>query len=140
MKPRVLFLCTGNSARSQMAEALLRDLAGDQFEALSAGVAPAGLNPLAVEVMREVGIDISRQRSKDVAEFAGQHIDCVVTVCDHARQVCPAFPAPRSLHWSLPDPAAFAGSREDQLAFFRFIRDELEQKISESFITAGTLD
>jgi arsenate reductase (thioredoxin) len=123
-----------------MAEALLRDLAGDQYDVVSAGVAPAGLNPFAVEVMKEIGIDISRQRSKDIAEFAGQSIGCVVTVCDHARQLCPSFPAAESLHWNLPDPAAFTGSREDRLAFFRFIRDELEQKISESFVTAGTFD
>jgi len=123
-----------------MAEALLRDLAGDQYDVVSAGVAPAGLNPLAVEAMKEIGIDISHQRSKDVVEFAGQQIDCVVTVCDHARQLCPSLPAARSLHWNLPDPAAFTGSREDQLAFFRFIRDELEQKISESFVPAGTFD
>ena len=140
MKRRVLFLCTGNSARSQMAEALLRDLAGDQFEALSAGVAPTSLNPLAVEVMKEIGIDISGQRSKDVAEFLGQKMDCVVTVCDHARQVCPVFPAEQCLHWSLPDPAAFLGSRDDQLGFFRFVRDELEQKIAESFVSSSALD
>ena len=90
MKPKVLFLCTGNSARSQMAEGLLRNLT-DQYEALSAGVAPKGLNPLAVEAMREIGIDISKHQSKDVKDFLGQTIQYVITVCDNAKQRCPIF-------------------------------------------------
>src|SRR6266576_614794 len=88
-KPKVLFLCTGNSARSQMAEGYLRHVAGDEFEPLSAGVEPKELNPLAVEAMREIGIDISQQKSKDVIGFLGQYIPYVVTVCDNAKQRCP---------------------------------------------------
>jgi arsenate reductase len=110
MKVKVLFLCTGNSARSQMAEGYLRHVAGGQFDALSAGIEPKGLNPFAVEAMREIGIDISRQRSKDVVSLLGQHIPYVVTVCDNARERCPIFPRTyRFLHWSLDDPAAAQG-------------------------------
>ncbi len=95
-KPKVLFLCTGNSARSQMAEGYIRHVAGDQFEALSAGIEPKGLNPLAVEAMSEIGIDISNQKSKDVVSFLGQYIPYIVTVCDNARERAPSFPAPTS--------------------------------------------
>ena len=91
-KPKVLFLCTGNSARSQMAEGYLRHVAGDEFEPLSAGIEPKGLNPLAVEAMNEIGIDISHQNSKDVVSFLGQYIPYIVTVCDNARERCPIFP------------------------------------------------
>src|ERR1700743_2293027 len=98
-KPRILFLCPGNSARGQRAEGYLREAAGDRFEAMSAGIEPKGLNPLAVEAMREIGIDISGQESKEVAKLQGIHIACVVTVCDNAREHCPVFPtAVRSLH------------------------------------------
>lgn len=122
MKKRVLILCTGNSARSQMAEGLLRHLAGDRFEVFSAGTRPAGLHPLPVEVLREVGIDISDHRSKSVDEFAGQPFDCVITVCDNARESCPVFPgAGRLIHHSFPDPAAYTGCR--QSAAFRQVRD-----------------
>ncbi len=122
MKKRVLILCTGNSARSQMAEGLLRHLAGDRFEVFSAGTRPAGLHPLSVEVLREVGIDISDHRSKSVDEFAGQPFDCVITVCDNARESCPVFPgAGRLIHHSFPDPAAYTGCR--QSAAFRQVRD-----------------
>ena len=110
MTPRVLFLCTGNSARSQMAEGLPRHLAGDQFEALSAGINPVGLNPLAVEVMREIGVDISHQHSKDVRELLGTAIPYVVTACDNAKEHCPIFPGTyKYMHWSLEDPAAVQG-------------------------------
>ena len=122
MKKRVLILCTGNSARSQMAEGLLRHLAGDRFEVFSAGTRPAGLHPLSVEVLREVGIDISDHRSKSVDEFAGQPFDCVITVCENARESCPVFPgAGRLIHHSFPDPAAYTGCR--QSAAFRQVRD-----------------
>ncbi len=135
MKTKVLFLCTGNSARSQMAEGHLRHAAGDRYEVLSAGIQPKGLNPLAVEAMREIGVDISRQRSKDVREFLGQTISVVVTVCDNAREHCPVFPgACRSLHWSFEDPAAAAGSREEQLAVFRRVRDEIRRAIEQEFL------
>jgi arsenate reductase (thioredoxin) len=129
-KRRVLILCTGNSARSQMAEGLLRHMGGTQFEVFSAGTKPAGVNPLAIEAMREVGIDISKQRSKSVGEFAGQEFATVVTVCDNAAEECPIFPgAPQRAHWSLPDPAAVSGTREERLGAFRKVRDELERRI-----------
>ena len=138
MKVKVLFLCTGNSARSQMAEGYLRHAAGDQFEALSAGIEPKGLNPLAVEVMQEIGIDISRQRSKDVVSLLGQHIPYVVTVCDNARERCPIFPRTyKFLHWSFEDPAAAPGSHEDKLTVFRRVRDEISRRIDEEFVSSG---
>ncbi len=134
MKPKVLFLCTGNSARSQMAEGYLRHAAGDRFEALSAGVEPKGLNPLAIAAMREIGIDISQQQSKDAATLLGQHIPYVVTVCDHAKERCPVFPGTwKFLHWSLEDPAAAQGSTEEQLALFRRVRDQLVERIDKEF-------
>lgn len=126
-KQRILILCTGNSARSQMAEGLLRHMAGERFEAFSAGTRPAGLNPKAVQAMAEVGIDISGQRSKSVEEFQGQPFDYVLTVCDNAREACPVFPGTaKRIHWSLDDPAAAQGSDEEQLHAFRKIRDELQ--------------
>jgi arsenate reductase len=129
-KRRVLILCTGNSARSQMAEGLLRHMGGTQFEVFSAGTKPVGVNPLAIEAMREVGIDISKQRSKSVGEFAGQEFATVITVCDNAAEECPIFPgAPQRTHWSLPDPAAVSGTREEKLRAFRKVRDELERRI-----------
>ena len=129
-KLRVLILCTGNSARSQMAEGLLRHLGGTRYEVFSAGTKPAGVNPLAIEAMREVGIDISTQRSKSVAEFAGQEFAAVITVCDNAAEECPIFPgAPQRAHWSLPDPAAVSGTKEEKLGAFRKVREELERRI-----------
>jgi len=134
-KMRVLILCTGNSARSQMAEGLLRHLGGTRYDVFSAGTKPVGVNPLAIEVMREKGIDISKQRSKSVAEFTGQKFATVVTVCDKAAEECPIFPgAPRRPHWSLPDPAAVSGTREEKLGAFRKVRDELERRI-QSFVS-----
>src|ERR687893_1475059 len=104
---RVLILCTGNSARSQMAEGLLRGMAGARFEVESAGTRPTGLRPEAVEAMRERGVDISGQRSKSVDEFAGEAFDYVITVCDNARDNCPVFPgATERIHWGFNDPAA----------------------------------
>src|SRR3974390_1706606 len=126
MKERVLILCTGNSARSQMAEGLLRHDAGERFEVASAGTKPSYVRPEAVAVMREIGIDISAHRSKSVDEFAGQAFDYVVTVCDNARDSCPVFPRGTSrLHWSLEDPAAVQGSEVERLAAFRRIRDQI---------------
>jgi len=123
-RQRVLFLCTGNSARSQMAEGLLRDIAGDRFEVFSAGTRPAGLNPNAVTAMAEIGIDISRYRSKSVDDFAGQQFDLVITVCDNAKESCPIFPGTASrLHHSFVDPAA--ASTDQQLPVFRKVRDEI---------------
>lgn len=117
-KPKVLFLCTGNSARSQMAEGY--HVAGGEFEALSAGIEPKGLNPLAVEAMKEIGIDISQHKSKDVSTFLGQSIPYVITVCDNARERCPIFPRTyKFLHWSFEDPAIAQGTREQKLTVFR---------------------
>lgn len=136
-KQRVLILCTGNSARSQMAEGLLRDMAGDQFEVFSAGVAPSSVRPEAIEVMREEGIDISGQRSKSVDEFSGQEFDYVITVCDNANQECPVFPGKtRRIHWSVEDPAAAKGNDEARLRVFRRVRDELRDRLSKSALTA----
>lgn len=127
---RVLFLCIHNSARSQMAEGLLRNIAPDRYEASSAGLEAGSLRSEAVEVMREIGIDISSQRSKSVDEFAGQPFDLVVTTCDEAREACPLFPgAKRILHWSFPDPAAAPGSREERLRAFRRVRDGLREEV-----------
>lgn len=134
-KPKVLFLCTGNSARSQMAEGYLRHIAGNEFEALSAGIEPKGLNPLAVEAMKEIGIDISQQTSKDVRSFLGQPIPYVITVCDNAKQKCPIFPRTyKFLHWSLEDPAEATGSHEEKLAVFRRVRDEIRQRIDQELL------
>jgi arsenate reductase len=135
MKPKVLFLCTGNSARSQMAEGYLRHAAGDRFEAISAGIEPKGLNPLAVEAMREIGIEISPQTSKDVVSLLGQHVPYVVTVCDNAKERCPIFPGTwKFLHWSLEDPAAAEGTPDERLAVFRRVRDQIIANIDREFV------
>lgn len=126
-KKRVLILCTGNSARSQMAEGLLRHEAGDAFEVESAGTKPGTLRPEAVAAMRELGIDISNQRSKNVEEFEGQEFDYVITVCDNAKESCPIFLGARErLHHSFEDPPpASEGSEDERMAIFRRVRDEL---------------
>jgi arsenate reductase len=130
VKQSVLFLCTGNSCRSQIAEGLLRHLAGDRFDVTSAGTHPVGLNPGAVATMREIGIDISKHRSKSLREFEGQHFDHVITVCDRAKESCPTPSGARSvLHWSFDDPAGATGSEAEQCALFRLVRDEIEQQI-----------
>ncbi|HZP00913.1 MAG TPA: arsenate reductase ArsC [Terriglobia bacterium] len=132
--PRVLFLCTANSCRSQMAEGFLRHLAGDRFEAASAGAQATRVNPDAVRVMKEVGIDISAHRSKDVSEFSGQPFTYVVRVCDKAKETCPIFPgAFRYFDWGLDDPAAAEGTEVERLAVFRRVRDEIEKRVR-SFI------
>ena len=123
---RVLILCTGNSARSQMAEGLLRHDAGDRFEVFSAGTKPGKVRSEAIAVMRELGIDISSQRSKSVDEFNGQSFDYVLTVCDNAKESCPIFPGKTAMiHHSFEDPAALEGSEEERLALFRRVRDEV---------------
>lgn len=125
-KTRILVLCTGNSARSQMGEGLFRDEGGGGYEVSSAGTKPSQVRPEAIAVMREIGIDISGNRSKSVDEFAGQAFDFVVTVCDSARDNCPVFPgATKRIHWSLEDPAAVEGPEDERLAAFRRIRDQL---------------
>lgn len=134
-KPKVLFLCTGNSARSQMAEGYLRYAAGDHFEPLSAGIEPKGVNPLAVEAMNEIGIDISHQKSKDVVSFLGQYIPYVITLCDDAKERCPIFPRTfKFLHWGFDDPAAAKGSHEEKLGVFRRVRNEIAQRIDKELI------
>ena len=126
---RVLVLCTGNSARSQMAEGLLRHDAGDRFEVFSAGVDPAArVRPEAIAVMQELGIDISGHRAKHLDEFAGQKFDYVLTVCDNAKEACPIFPGQTvTIHHCFLDPAAFDGSEEERIALFRRVRDEIRQ-------------
>ena len=135
MKPRVLFLCRGNSARSQMAEGYLRHRAGDHYDVMSAGIAPKGLHPLAVTAMQEIGIDISQQTSKGAISFLGQPIQYVITVCDSAKEQCPIFPGTfKYLHWSFPDPAAVEGSQEEQLATFREARDAIVSRIDQELV------
>lgn len=131
-KPEVLFLCTHNSCRSQMAEGLLRHLAGDKFEAASAGAQATRVNPGAVRVMKEIGIDISAHRSKDVSELLGQRFTYVVRVCDRGKETCPIFPgAFRYFDWGLDDPAAAQGTDDERLAVFRRVRDEIERRVQE---------
>lgn len=137
-RKRVLILCTGNSARSQMAEGLLRHLAGDHFEVASAGVAPTSVRREAVKAMSELGIDIARHRSKSVDEFAGQEFDYVITVCDNANEQCPVFPGKtQRIHWSFDDPAIADGDEESRLAVFRRVRDEILQCL-EVFVGGGS--
>jgi arsenate reductase len=129
MSTKILFVCTGNSARSQMAEGLARWLAAPAVEVASAGTHPAGVNPLAIEAMRERGIDISGQRSKRIEEVPGE-FDYVVTLCDSAAQSCPVLEARyQRLHWSLPDPAAVVGDDGARRRVFREVRDDLEQRL-----------
>jgi arsenate reductase (thioredoxin) len=129
-KIQVLVLCTGNSARSQMAEGLLRHDGGDGFDVVSAGTHPTRLRPEAVAAMREVGIDISDQWSKPVDAFVGREFDYVITVCDSARESCPVFPAKtQRIHWSIEDPAAVEGGDLARLAAFRQARDDLRSRI-----------
>jgi arsenate reductase len=131
---RILVLCTGNSARSQMGEGLFRREGGGGWEVSSAGTHPSAVRPEAIAVMREIGIDISGHRSKPVSEFTGQPFDYVVTVCDHARDHCPVFPAEcERIHWSFEDPAAVAGDEETRLAAFRRVRDQIHERAKEFF-------
>ncbi|HSP61870.1 MAG TPA: arsenate reductase ArsC [Pyrinomonadaceae bacterium] len=132
-RKRVLILCTGNSARSQMAEGLLRHLAGPHFEVFSAGVEPSFVRPQAIEAMNEIGIDISQHRSKSVDEFLDKQLDYVITVCDHASRRCPVFPGTvERIHWSIDDPVV-GGNEEAQLEAFRRARDELQRRL-QSFV------
>ena len=132
MKERVLILCTGNSARSQMAEGLLRHLAGERFEVYSAGTKPSVVNPYAISAMNEVGIDISSHRSKHLSEFLGRPFDYVITVCDNAAETCPIFPGKATrIHWSFPDPAVAQGTEDEKRAVFREVRDSINRRLSE---------
>jgi arsenate reductase len=132
-RTRVLFLCTHNSARSQMAEAFLRTCGDDRYEAFSAGLEPREIDPLTVRVMAERGIDISAQRSKGLAEYLGHvHFGLLITVCDRAERECPVFPGVATrLHWSFADPAATVGSEEERLAAFREVRDAIHVQVRE---------
>lgn len=131
-KQRVLILCTGNSARSQMAEGLLRSMAGDRFDVFSAGTRPSIVRPEAIAAMRDLGIDITSHRSKSVDEFAGLAFDYVITVCDNARESCPVFPAnTKRIHWSFEDPAAVEGEEPVRLAAFRDIRDQITARFQQ---------
>ena len=143
-KKRVLILCSGNSARSQMAEGLLRHDAGERFDVESAGTKPSSVRPEAITAMRELGIDISGQRSKSVTEFDGQHFDYVITVCDNARETCPVFfGAAEKLHHSFEDPPApMVSTDEERMTVFRRVRDELRAYLRNFAETRGaqTLD
>lgn len=130
-RERVIFVCTHNSARSQMAEGLLRSMAGDRFEVLSAGTEATRVRPEAIEVMGEIGVDIGSQASKTLEPFLGEPFDWLITVCDQAREACPTMPGvERQLHWSVDDPSAVEGDEEARLAAFRSARDELGGRIA----------
>ncbi|MFH1874204.1 MAG: arsenate reductase ArsC [Pseudomonadota bacterium] len=129
MKKRVLFLCTGNSCRSQIAEGLLRHLAGNKYEVFSAGINPTVVNPHAIEVMKEIGIDISSYRSKSVDEFKNASFDFVITVCNNAKESCPYFAGSKMIHWNIEDPAVVKFSTDEKYNAFRTARDKLLRKI-----------
>jgi arsenate reductase len=132
MNKRVLILCTGNSARSQMAEGILRHDSGGRFEVASAGTKPSRVRPEAIAAMAEIGIDISGHRSKSVDEFLDRPPDLLITVCDSARETCPVFPAAvERRHWPFEDPAAVEGTDEERLAAFRRVRDQIRARIAE---------
>lgn len=134
---KVLFLCTHNSARSQMAEGLLRHLAGDRFEVYSAGTEATSVRPEAIAAMAEVGIDISEQESKTLEGYLNEPFDYVITVCDAANETCPVFPrARRRLHWSFEDPSKATGAEDERLKTFRFVRDEIRERIETELVAA----
>ena len=135
----VLFICSHNSARSQIAEAFLNNLCGDRYQAKSAGVTASQINPYVVRAMAEIGFDLSKNRSKSLMEFKGQNFDVVVTVCDLTREECPFFPGEIELNKSFPDPAQFKGSDEEVLAQVRILRDEIRRWIEETFCKASSL-
>ena len=135
---RVLFLCTHNSARSQMAEGLLRQLAGDRFEVMSAGTEATHVRPLAIRAMDEIGVDISSQESKTLERYLHEPFDYVITVCDDANEACPFFPgAANRLHWSFEDPSRARGSEEERLAVFRSVRDRIKDRVQAELVEGG---
>ncbi len=137
-RPKVLFLCTHNSARSQMAEGLLRHLAGDRFEAHSAGTEATRVRPEAAAVMDEIGVDVSGQESKTLERYMKKPFDYVITVCDEANEACPFFPgASERLHWSFPDPSKAQGIEEERLEVFRRVRNDIEERIRRELIGTG---
>jgi arsenate reductase len=129
----VLFICTHNSARSQMAEAFLNRLCGDRYEAKSAGITPTQINPYVAKVMAEIGVDLSTHRPKSILEFQGTTFDYVVTVCDAAREACPFFPGEKEIHKSFPDPAEFTGTEAEILEKVRKLRDEIREWVEQTF-------
>jgi len=132
---RILFLCTHNSARSQMAEGLLRHLAGDRFDAFSAGTEATHVRPLAIRAMAELGIDISGQESKTLDRYLGEPFDAVITVCDQAHEACPVFfGATERLHWSFPDPSRATGTEDEQLTVYRAVRDAIRARIEREVV------
>ena len=135
---KVIFLCTGNSARSQMAEGLMNHLSHEEWKVQSAGIFPSYVHPLAIRVMEEIGIDISQQTSKSMNQFLNEVFDYIITLCDEAAQSCPTFPGQgKRLHWSFQDPAAAIGTIEERLAVFRRVRDEIRTKI-EDFLKSAS--
>jgi arsenate reductase len=138
---RVLFVCTHNSARSQMAEGMLRSFAGDRFEAFSAGTEATFVRPEAVQVMAEIGIDISDQESKTVERYLGQPFSWVITVCDRAREACPVFPgAEQTGHWGFDDPAEAVGTEAERLTVYRRVRDEIRERLRMFILSASRDD
>ena len=137
IKPKVLFLCSGNSARSQMAEAFLRKYGGDRFDVYSAGLEPSVVNPFTIQVMEEIGMDMSAHRSKSLLEYMGkEHFGYLITVCDRADKECPIFPGMGvRLHWPFEDPAKVYGSEEEKLAKFRQVRDLISSKVKDWLLT-----
>ena len=137
-KTRVLFLCTHNSARSQMAEGLLRDLAGDRFEVMSAGTEATRVRPLAIRAMEEIGVDISAQASKTLDRYVKEPFDRVITVCDDANESCPFFPGAKGrLHWSFEDPSKAEGSEDERLEVFRRVRNEIKDRVQAELVNGG---
>jgi arsenate reductase len=137
----VLFLCTHNSARSQMAEGLLRALGGDRFEAFSAGTEATRVRPLAIRAMQELGIDISGQQSKTLERYLDQPFDAVITVCDQANEACPVFfGAKERLHWSFPDPSRATGRQAEQLAVYRSVRDAIRERIERELLIGSSAE
>ena len=135
MKRRVLFICTHNSARSQMAEGLLRHLGNERFEVFSAGTEATVVRPMAIRAMAELGIDISHQQSKTLDRYLSEPFDNVITVCDTAAEACPVFPgAARRRHWSFEDPSKATGSESEQLAVYRRVRDEIRARIEDELL------
>ena len=140
-KQRVLFVCTHNSARSQMAEGMLRHWAGDRFDVHSAGTEATQVRPEAIRVMEEIGIDITGQTSKALERYLGEPWDWVITVCDRARESCPVFPgAERSSHWGFDDPSIAEGSEEERLPVFRRVRDEISGRLRLFILASGQAD
>lgn len=140
-RQRVIFVCTHNSARSQMAEGMLRAWGGDRFEALSAGTEASRVRPEAIEVMREIGIEIGDHTSKTLQPFLGEAFDWLITVCDQAREACPTIPGVRrQAHWSVDDPSAAAGDDAVRLAAFRLARDDLRDRVRAFLGAAGRTD